>query len=62
MKLVPCPIPYIKINSKWKKRPGTRKLLDGNKRQCLGPGPGSDLDVLLKTQSIKAEINGTAPN
>lgn len=44
------------------KRPGTRKLLDGNKRQCLGPGPGNDLDVLLKTRSIKAEINGTAPN
>lgn len=44
------------------KRPGTRKLLDGNKRQCLGPGPGNDLDVLLKTRSIKAEINRTAPN
>lgn len=43
------------------KRPGTRKLLDGNKRQCLGPGPGNDLDVPLKTQSIKAEINGLHP-
>lgn len=38
------------------KRLGTRKLLDGNKRQCLGPGPGNDLDVPLKTQSIKAEM------
>lgn len=62
MKLAPCLIPHIKINPKMEKRPGTRKLLDGNKRQCLGPGPGNDLDVPLKTQSIKAEINRTAPN
>lgn len=69
IKLDPCLIPYIKINSIWIKklnmRPTTAKLLEENRGKVLDIDLGNDfLNVTWKAQTTKInkQTNKTTSN